>query len=472
MPRGSPSRWACPILPGQAFQGGAFDCRLSTVDFFRKQERMMNSGERVLGQIEKTQAAAAAPGRPQRAYEVARELAVENKGFLAKARTLGIDAKNHMSLLVGDDVARIKRAFDKERQDSLIEERVASTVIRRRSRTAPAAPPAPAAAPAARPEPKVREVASQEVTPPRQATPPLAPLPEVEIAPAALEPKPVLETVVPAASTEAPPALDASAAEVEPIPAFAPAPDGAAPAPAGASSEEAPAAATPKPERRFIQLPGRPPVPGATEIKVEAKAAPSAVEPARRITLPPRIQIEDRDARGRQDLVMRRQQDARDRFAKQQQRGGMAQKKKMPAGKKAKQTQITTPAQHKRVIKMGETIAVSELAHDMGIKAPEVLKKLWSMGMSGININQSIDHDTAVLIASDFGFEVESKAFREEEVLAEVVDKPEDLELRAPVVTVMGHVDHGKTSLLDAIRQANVAAGEAGGITQHIGAYH
>src|SRR5262245_3010737 len=139
MPRGSPSRWACPILPGQAFQGGAFDCRLSTVDFFRKQERMMNSGERVLGQIEKTQAAA--PGRPQRAYEVARELAVENKGFLAKARALGIDAKNHMSLLSADDVVRIKRAFDKERQDSLIEERVASTVIRRRSRTAPAAPP-------------------------------------------------------------------------------------------------------------------------------------------------------------------------------------------------------------------------------------------------------------------------------------------------------------------------------------------
>src|SRR5439155_2651889 len=176
--------------------------------------------------------------------------------------------------------------------------------------------------------------------------------------------------------------------------------------------------------RRFIQLPGRPPVPGATEIKPQAAPVTPTGEPPRRIQLPPRIQIEDRDAKGRQDLVMRRQQDARDRFQKQQQRGGMAQKKRMPAGKKAKQTQITTPAQHKRIIKMGETIAVSELAHEMGIKAPEVLKKLWSMGMTGVNINQSIDHDAAVLIAGDFGFEVESKAFREEEVLAETVDKP------------------------------------------------
>jgi translation initiation factor IF-2 len=217
-------------------------------------------------------------------------------------------------------------------------------------------------------------------------------------------------------------------------------------------------------------------VPGARDVTPRQNvpqpqaAAPSGQE-LRRITLPPRIQIEDRDARKGQDLVMRRQQDARDRFAKQQQRGPIPQKKKMQAGKKAKQIQITTLAQHKRVIKMGETIAVSDLAHEMGVKAPEVLKKLWSMGMVGVNINQSIDHDTAVLLATDFGYEVESKAFREEAILQEAEDKPEDLETRAPVVTVMGHVDHGKTSLLDAIRSANVAAGEAGGITQHIGAY-
>src|SRR5262249_36323621 len=141
----------------------------------------------------------------------------------------------------------------------------------------------------------------------------------------------------------------------------------------------------PQPERRFIQLPGRPPVPGATEIQPQARTptgtpAAAGTEP-RRIQLPPRIQIEDRDARRGSDLVRRRQKEARERFQKPGQRGGMAQKKRMPAGKKAKQTQITTPAQHKRVIRMDETIAVSDLAHQMGIKATEVLKKLWSMGM-------------------------------------------------------------------------------------------
>jgi translation initiation factor IF-2 len=133
-------------------------------------------------------------------------------------------------------------------------------------------------------------------------------------------------------------------------------------------------------------------------------------------------------------------------------------------------TQITVPKAIKRRIRISEVITVSELAKRMGVKAPEVIKKLISLGVLA-TINQSLDSDTAALVAEEFGYEIENVVVGEVEMLSLHEDRPEDLSHRPPVVTVMGHVDHGKTSLLDAIRQARVAAGEAGGITQHIGAY-
>src|SRR5690348_10015972 len=113
---------------------------------------MMNSGERVMNQTTGAGGGTTPPaGKTQRAYEVARELGVENKEFLTKARALGLDAKNHMSVLSPEDVVRIKRAFDKERQASLVEERVGDgTVIRRRSRAGAAPVAAKPAAPAER----------------------------------------------------------------------------------------------------------------------------------------------------------------------------------------------------------------------------------------------------------------------------------------------------------------------------------
>jgi translation initiation factor IF-2 len=125
----------------------------------------------------------------------------------------------------------------------------------------------------------------------------------------------------------------------------------------------------------------------------------------------------------------------------------------------------------KKRIKIDEAITVANLAKQMGMKAGEVIKKLLMLGLQA-NINQALDFDTAAIVASDFEFEIEKTAFEEDEVLQVKEGRTEDLEHRPPVVTVMGHVDHGKTSLLDAIRHTNVIEGEAGGITQHIGAYH
>jgi translation initiation factor IF-2 len=144
-------------------------------------------------------------------------------------------------------------------------------------------------------------------------------------------------------------------------------------------------------------------------------------------------------------------------------------KKSAPA--KMKKTEITVPKAIKRRIKVGETISVGDLAKRMGVKASEIINKLMSMDVMA-TINQTIDYDIASIVAGEFSFQVEPAEMEFEESASKTPSTTENLKPRAPVVTIMGHVDHGKTSLLDAIRQSNVIDGEAGGITQAIGAYH
>ena len=148
---------------------------------------------------------------------------------------------------------------------------------------------------------------------------------------------------------------------------------------------------------------------------------------------------------------------------------GWREGKKAAVGK-MKKPELTTPKAIKRRIKMTEAISIGDLAR-MGVKANELISKLISLGVMA-TINESIDCDTATLIAGEFGYQVEPVHVEYEETIKRTDIPPGNLKPRAPVVTIMGHVDHGKTSLLDAIRQTNVIGGETGGITQAIGAYH
>jgi len=469
-----------------------------------------------------------------RVYEIAKEVGLPNKELISKIRALGFEVNNHMSSLDADDVARVKRALEKDRLAHTETKRLSSTVLRRRSRASSRAP----------------AKTETQVEAPKAATRvkvPVAP-PVVEEAPpaepVAAKPRRVVDVVPEARPTRrrkapAKPAEPAPEAKAEPAASVAPAPP-PEPVVEAAPAEPAPAAREPKKTKaiiagpKMVDLPGRArsveTAPEPEKPAVQARAEKPAPEPegppmtVQDVAASARDRFEAELARARARVEQREagkpaeaeeaapeedkerdparpavgsvialpvprikiteraptraipgQGQIRGRFAQQRGRGGRRGrdfgKRKFQKKGTGKQTQITTPAEHKRVIRMEDAIHIPDLARAMGIKANEVLRKLWAQGMMGININATIDFDTAQIIASEFGYEVQNVAFKETDVFASPEDSEEELQWRAPVVTVMGHVDHGKTSLLDAIRSANVTKGEAGGITQHIAAY-